>query len=552
MSVTLFEILHNVWIQGWIVSALSLLVASFSAIVFWQDTAKRSSRTFLFFGIVVSVWCIIYALFTGSLNTPLVHVMLSILYLVAGLVPLSLFLFLYDFSIKGNPFSFWRFVWIFAPYLCIAVLLAIPDFITGYDATLDNGLGARTFGKGYPIYGLYMLAFLTAGVVVLVRKYRESAGIFKFAIRNMLFSFFSMGTVATLVMLIFPLFWVGYDLFWVGLLGVIVFEFALAFILIKYNFLSLKIVMTEFFISIIALVLVAELFLATSTLDLLIKAGIAVLIVFSSSFLVGSIKREIQSSDKIARLLNDLDFMNKQLKVLDRKKSEFLSIASHHLRDPLTAIKGYSSMLIEGSFGELSPSLREAIEKIFESSKRLITMISDFMDISRIESGDMNYKFVEVDMKKLVLDLADEMRFNAEHAHLGFSVAIGDDLLKDESFVTVGDTGKLRQVISNIIDNSIKYTPRGELSLLLSKSPDRKKILFSVSDTGIGMNASTLEKIFRKFSRADGVSKVYTEGTGLGLYVAKELIKKHEGRIWAESKGEGMGSQFYVELEAKV
>lgn len=551
MSVTVLEIVQNISIEGWGVSIAGLLAVFFSSIVFWQDPAKRSNRTFLFFGAAVSVWGIAFAVFTGTYGTPAIHGALSIIYLVAGLVPLSLFLFLYDFSIKGSPFSFWKFAGIFTPYLFLAGLLAIPNFITGYDETLDGGLGGRVFGKGYPIYSFYMVAFLFAGVVVLIKKYRESAGIFKFAIRNILLVFFAMSVLATTVMLLFPLFWVGYDLFWVGLLGVIIFEFVIALILIKYNFLSLKVIATEFFISIIALVLVVELFLATSTLDLLIKAGIAMLIIFSSSFLVGSIKREIQSSDKIARLLGDLDYMHKQLKVLDKKKSDFLSIASHHLRDPLTAIRGYASMLTEGSFGELSVALREAVEKILDSSERLITMISDFMDISRIESGDMNYKFVDVDMKKLVLDLAEEMKFNAERAHLGFSVAIGKDLLKDESFVTVGDAGKLRQVVSNIIDNSIKYTPQGELSLLLSKSPDRKKILFSVSDTGIGMNASTLEKIFRKFSRADGVSKVYTEGTGLGLYVAKEIIKKHEGRIWAESKGEGMGSQFYVELEGK-
>ncbi|KKT59208.1 MAG: Sensor histidine kinase, partial [Parcubacteria group bacterium GW2011_GWC1_44_26] len=122
---------------------------------------------------------------------------------------------------------------------------------------------------------------------------------------------------------------------------------------------------------------------------------------------------------------------------------------------------------------------------------------------------------------------------------------------EDEEYVTVGDEGKLRQVVSNLIDNSIKYTPHGEISMLLYKSPDKKKIIFSLSDTGIGMSELTKEKIFKKFSRAEGVSKVYTEGTGLGLYVAKEIVKKHEGRIWAESKGEGHGSSFYVELEAK-
>lgn len=551
MSVTILDIILNMSLAGWVVAVASMLTAFLSGIIFLQDPAKHSSKFFSFFGLVVGMWGIAYAFFDGALGTSSIHLAVQTLYLVAGLVPLSIFLFLCDFSIKGNPFSFWKLVAVFAPYLGIAGALAVPGFIVGYREAVSGSSGAMVFGKGYPIYIFYILAFLVAGVAVLIKKYRESAGMFKVSIRSILTALFSASAVAVSTMLFFPLFGGGHDLFWVGHMVTIIFGFATSFVLVKYNFWSLKVIATEFFILIVALVLVIELFLATSTLDLFIKAGITVFIIFSSSFLVGSVKREIESGDRIARLLSDLDYLYKQLKVLDAKKSEFLSIASHHLRDPLTAIRGYASMLTEGSFGELSAPLKEAVEKILESSKRLITMISDFMDISRIESGDMNYNFADVDMKKLVLDLADEMKFNAEHMHLGFDVTVDEGSSGDGSFVTVGDAGKLRQVVSNLIDNSIKYTPRGHLSILLRKSSDKKKILFSIADTGIGMNDLTKEKIFRKFSRAEGVNKVYTEGTGLGLYVAKEIITKHKGRIWAESKGEGLGSIFFVELEAK-
>lgn len=551
MSVTVLDIILNMSLAGWVVAVASLLMALLSGIVFWQDSTKHSSKFFFFFGLVVGGWGMAYAFFGGALGTSAIHIAVATLYLVAGLVPLSIFLFLYDFSVKGNPFSFWKFIAVLIPYFGIVSALTVPGFIVSYKEASGDELGAIIFGKGYPIYILYVLAFLIAGFIVLVKKYRESAGVFKSAIRSILTALFSASAVAVSTMLFFPLFGGGHDLFWVGHMVTIIFGFATSFILIKYNFWSLKIVAVEFFVSMVALVLIIELFLATSTLGLSVKAGIALFIIFSSPFLVGSVKREIQSGDKITRLLKDLDYLHKQLKVLDKKKSEFLSIASHHLRDPLTAIRGYASMLTEGSFGELPAPLNEAVEKILESSKRLITMISDFMDISRIESGDMNFTFTDVDMKRLVLDLADDMKSNAEHVHLGFDVTIDEGPLKEEPFMTVGDAGKLRQVISNLIDNSIKYTTRGHISVLLHKSPDKKKIIFSIADTGIGMNASTLDKIFVKFSRAGDAGKAYTEGRGLGLYVAKELIKKHEGRIWAESKGEGMGSSFYVELEAK-
>lgn len=551
MSVSILDIINNVSFAGWGVVGGSFFAMALSGVLFWQDITKRSSKFFFFFGIANFLWGLSYAFFEGSLGTDGVHTGTTMLYLTAGIMPVSLFLFLYVFSVEKSEMSFRKFVAFFIPYFAIVgVFVVSPGFIVSYQEALGDAPAKMVFGKGFLIYALYILAFLVAGLVLLVKKYRVSAGIFKRAIRELLIAVILACVIAVVMSLFSPFLFGGHDLFWIGHVSVILLFFASAFILEQYNFWNIKVISTELFISLIVLVLVAELFIANSLLDLFIKTAITALIIFASSFLVGSVKREIQSRDKIMRLSLDLDLISKRLKILDKKKSEFLSIASHHLRDPLTAIKGYASMLSEGSFGELSLGVREAVEKIFDSSGRLVTMISDFMDISRIESGDMNYKFVDVDMKKMVLELANEMKQNAERAHLAFSATV-DDTVPDEQYITVGDAGKLRQVISNLIDNSIKYTPRGEVSLLLSRDSSGKKILFSLSDTGIGMNELTKEKIFKKFSRAEGVSKVYTEGTGLGLYVAMEIIKKHEGKIWAESKGEGQGSSFYVELEAK-
>ncbi|MBI5401117.1 MAG: HAMP domain-containing histidine kinase [Candidatus Yonathbacteria bacterium] len=552
MSVALLDVINSLSFTSWGVVIGSLFTALLSAVVYWQDLTKRSSKFFFFFGVINLVWGLVYAYFEGTFATSGVHAGIMMLYATAAIVPLFLLLFLHAFSVEDSQLSKWKFLAFFLPYFAIVgILIFYPGFIVSYQEAEGEALGKMVFGKGFLIYAFYILAYLFVGVGLLVKKYSESAGIFKTAIREMLIIVGVASVTAVAMSLFSPIFVSGrHDLFWIGHFSVILLIPLATYILVKYNFWNIKIIATELFISIVVLVPITELFLASSLLDLFIKTAITILIIFSSSFLVGSVKREIESKEKITRLFKDLDTILKRLKVLDKKKSEFLSIASHHLRDHLTVIKGYASMLSEGSFGELSSQVADAIDKIFDSSGRLITMISDFMDISRIESGEMNYKFVDVDMKKLVLDLGNEMKQNAERAHLAFSVTM-DETVPDEQYVTVGDPGKLRQVFSNLIDNSIKYTPRGEVSVLLSRNASDKKILFSLSDTGIGMNELTKEKIFRKFSRAEGVNKVYTEGTGLGLYVAKEIVKKHEGKIWAESKGEGMGSSFYVELEGK-
>ena len=553
MSVALLDVINSLSFASWGVVIGSLFTALLSGVVYWQDFTKRSSKFFFLFGLINLVWGLVYAYFEGSLATSGVHAEITLLYATAAVVPPFLFLFLYVFSVEDSQLSKWKLLAFFSPYFAIVGLLVFyPGFIVSYQESYGETLGKMVFGKGFLLYAFYILAFIFVWVGLLVKKYRESAGIFKTAIRELLIAVGVASVTAVLMSLFSPIFASGgHDLFWIGHLAVILLIPLTTYILVKYNFWNIKIIATELFISIVVLVLITELFLASSLLDLFIKTVIAMLIIFSSSFFVASVKREIESKERIVRLSQDLDTISKRLKILDKKKSEFLSIASHHLRDPLTAIKGYASMLSEGSFGDLSRPVLEAIEKIFVSSGHLVTMISDFMDISRIESGDMNYNFKDVDMKKLFLILADEMKQSAEHSHLVFTATVDEGPSEDEEYVTVGDEGKLRQVVSNLIDNSIKYTPHGEISMLLYKSPDKKKIIFSLSDTGIGMSELTKEKIFKKFSRAEGVSKVYTEGTGLGLYVAKEIVKKHEGRIWAESKGEGHGSSFFVELDAK-
>lgn len=552
MSVIILDIVNNISFTEWVIAIGSLLVVMLSGVIFWQDTKKQSSKFFLIFSIAVFMWGSAFIIVNASAGTQFIHTAVTIFYFLAGFIAPTLFFAIDAFSNRDSKRSLGKFALVFGPYLVLSLGFLAPGLIVGYAEIPGLELGKITFGKLYIPYSIYSVSLVILGFGLLIKKYRASAGIFKVEMRDFLVTFIVTATIALSGTLFFPMFTGTQDYFWVGYVGgALLFLFVTRLLAIKYNFWSLKVIVTELFISVIVLVLIAELFIASSLLDLIIKTAITVLIIFSSSFLIGSVKREIQSRDKIMRLSHDIDLISKRLKVLDKKKSEFLSIASHHLRDPLTAIKGYASMLVEGSFGELSLPVKEAIEKIFHSSERLISMISDFMDISRIESGDMRYKFADVDMKQLVLDIVGEMKQSADRAHLTFNATMDDGLSGDKQFITVGDANKLRQVISNLIDNSIKYTPRGEISLLLSKSPDSKRILFSISDTGIGMSELTKEKIFRKFSRAEGVSKVYTEGTGLGLYVAKEVIKKHEGRIWAESKGEGEGSTFYLELEAK-
>ncbi|MEK9209580.1 MAG: HAMP domain-containing sensor histidine kinase, partial [Patescibacteria group bacterium] len=265
---------------------------------------------------------------------------------------------------------------------------------------------------------------------------------------------------------------------------------------------------------------------------------------FFGYLLIKSVLREVRQREEIQRLAVGLEDANKRLVKLDREKSEFLSIATHQLRTPMTVVKGYISMILEGTFGRFEEKAKEALAKVYTSNERLIKLIDDLLNISRIERGKMEYDFQELALEKLVGDVVSELKPVAERKNLKLVWQESKDLPKVKF-----DESKMRQVVLNLIDNAIKYTEKGEIVLKLERA--NQKIRLSVKDTGEGIEKEKLPLLFKRYSRLAGSKSIYarhTQGMGLGLYVAKRIIDDHKGKIWAESEGEGKGSTFFVEL----
>ena len=241
----------------------------------------------------------------------------------------------------------------------------------------------------------------------------------------------------------------------------------------------------------------------------------------------------------------DLRRANTQLKKLDAAKSEFISIASHQLRTPLTVIKGYISMMLEGNFGTLTKPEEESLDKVFQSNERLIQLVENLLNISRIESGRLQFDFKEVDLNAMVESVVEELSGNAKKKNLILQYKKPEKPLPKIKM----DEEKIRQVVMNLIDNAIKYTKQGSVTVKLEQAD--KKVKFCVADSGMGIRSGDMVNLFKKFSRGTGTSLIHTEGTGLGLYVAHMMIESHKGKIWAESDGEGKGSKFCFELPVK-
>ena len=195
-----------------------------------------------------------------------------------------------------------------------------------------------------------------------------------------------------------------------------------------------------------------------------LNGGLFVVLVVVGIFLIRSVFREVAQREKIERLVGELGksndklwVANEKLQELDKLKTEFVSMATHQLRSPLTAIKGYASMLLENSFGPVEEKARGAVDIIFQSSQKLVHVIEDFLNITRIELGTMKYDQSEFNFKELVESVSKELKVNVEKKGLQFSFEFNST----GNYKLAGDSGKLAQVIGNLIDNAIKYTPAG-------------------------------------------------------------------------------------------
>jgi len=315
----------------------------------------------------------------------------------------------------------------------------------------------------------------------------------------------------------------------------------------KHHLFNIKVITTELFTMILFIILCIR-FALSETSQQFISNGVMVFsFAIFAILLIQSVWREVKTRERIEKLAKDLEDANVKLKELDRQKSEFLSIASHQFRSPLSAIKGYASLIMEGSYGQIDEKIKQPVKNMFDSTNNLAMIVEDFLNVSRIEQGRMEYKFESVKVNELIEKVIEEMKPSINDSGLEFSFNYD----KSAEYNANIDVGKFKQVITNLIDNALKYTKYGWIKVELKKNDNNKKILFSISDSGVGIPEKELPNLFTLFKRADNANKVNVKGTGLGLYIVKKIMEAHGGKVWAESDGEGKGAEFYVELDTK-
>jgi len=260
-----------------------------------------------------------------------------------------------------------------------------------------------------------------------------------------------------------------------------------------------------------------------------------------SRFPVSSIVSPVILNKKIVGAVEVFRDITKE-KEIDKAKTEFVSLASHQLRTPLSTVNWYSEMLLTGDVGEVTTEQKKYLEEIYNGNQRMVELVNTLLDVSRIELGTLVVESKPTNIVKLTQNVINEQKLQIIEKKIKLSPSFENNIP-----LITADPKLLRMVIQNLLSNAIKYTPDGGKIRVSLSLDEKKNVILKISDTGYGIPENQQDKIFSKLFRADNVIGKDTEGTGLGLYIAKSIVEQVGGKLWFESE-ENQGATFYVAL----
>lgn len=517
-------------------SHFSAVLISISLLLFLYFKAKKelTTKAIVFMLIPFALWVFLDSIFWASNRSDIIMFVWSLQILIEPITYLGAIYLAYILS-KRTDMPFHGKLTLSLVFLPLVLFSPTRLFLPAFDVT--SCLSIETIWSYYT-YVIETIAIIWIAIFSIREykkntSYKEKGQILFISMGLILFllSFASGNIIGSLTG--------NWNIAQIGLIGAPILMGLLSYAITRFQAFNVKQLGTQIIVFILWIVLCSILFVGSIEIARTIISATLIVFIIIGMLLVKSVSREVEQRERIEKLLQRLEIANMKLKELDQMKSEFLSLATHQIRSPLTAIKGYASMLLDGDYGELPKEAKNSVGIIMRSCQSLVNIVNDFLNISRIEQGRIVYDKSTFDINELVLEVVNQYKPNIEDAGLLLALNIPKNPI-----LVNADKDKIKQIISNIIDNAVKYTKKGEIRVSLKESESSVNI--EVTDTGIGIEPHETENLFTKFFRTREAHRKNISGSGLGLYIAKKMAEAHGGTIKVRSEGLGKGSTFSI------
>lgn len=521
------------------------------------------SRALLFLSLSFSIWLFFNLIVWTNVDSRIIMFIWSFFGSLTVLIFIFAFYFFYTFIEKKDLSNKVKY---FLALIFLSVFSFSPFYINNFDVT-----NCEAVDNIYYIYYYNFICFLIliAIPIIAFKKYRASDEKFRkqilflfFGIELFLFLYFVTGLFAGYLDSIGVSY--AFELEQYGLFGMTLFMGMLAYMIVKFKAFNIKLIGAQALVVTLFILIAAQFAFIRNSTNMVLNGITLFLVTIFGYILIRNVKREILQKEALAlanaeinerknqlqKISDHLAVANDKLKELDTAKNEFVSIVAHQLQGPPTTVKGYSMLLTDGTYGEMTPDQKDVLNKIFNANEQQIDFVRDLLNVSRLESGRINFAFETCSVLDICQEVIDNLFVKAKDKGLYLEYNKTTD---DIPAVNV-DKAKIREAVTNLIDNAIKYTKKGGVTVSVKVCSGTEKCLtgnhvrVTVSDTGIGVPQSEMAHLFSKFSRGKDIKRLNASGTGLGLYVVKMVVEGNHGQVWIESDGDGKGSRFIIEL----
>ncbi len=517
-----------------IVAIINALGVGLIFLAYSSESETRIRRIFIQMTVIMLAWVNFAYLARVPQQEELSLLWIRIAWALTPTLMVLIYFFAKSFSQKVvDPLYKLFFIVIGLSYLVVTLFTGLIIESVNFD---QQGILQISYGNFALSYFALIFFLIIIGISVLIKElYKTRSDEKKKKIKYILIGMGFFLLMNFIFNMYLPYFKNTFNLYFFGDYSTSIFLIFVAYATIKHKLFNTKIFATETLVFLIWTAFSLKLFWSSGLFDRVLNLSLFVLSIIFGIFLINSVRKEIEQREQ-------LEEAYKKLQRLDKTKTEFMSIISHQLRTPLSIIKGHLSMIKEGVYDKEKEREKKIINNVYDANERLITLVNDVLNISRIQSGRVDINKEKADLKKVVKNVVGKLRPSAEDKGIKLTVHRTEDKL-DEIKI---DVSKIENVLLNLIDNAIKYTTEGSIEIYLKRDNGFARI--EIKDTGDGMSQEELDKLFESFSRGSAGKAHWVQGSGLGLHIARRFTEMHNGEVWAESEGKGKGSTFYIKL----
>ena len=515
-----------------------LILLFLSFFILAKDKFSLQSKALLAVGLSFSLWIINIILQWIGVVANLVYFSWQITAMIEILIPVSTIYLIYVILNKGKDITFCIKFILFTIVFLVLILVPTKLNMEGFVVKDCNGVVGPLLYFIYGFEALIALWILILGLVKLYKAKRDNIAEEVVRIKRAMYlvigaavflMIFSTSNILGQVTLLYQI-----NLY--GPIGMVVFLGLLSYSIVTFKTFNIKLIATEALAWGVAILVGSQFFFIRTPINRVLNSITFIIVAIFGYFLVKSVKVEVEQKEKLA-------VMNVDLQELIKQRESLIHLINHKVKGSFTRTKILFSEMAEGSFGEISDEIKKRALQGLEFDNNGIKTVDLVLNTANMQNGTIRYDMKDFDFKDLVEKVITEKKIDATAKNLKIETEI-----KNGVYHTVGDATWLKEIVNNLIDNSIKYTKEGGLTVGLEKRDGN--ILLSVKDTGVGITAEDKKNLFTEGGRGKDSLKLNVDSTGYGLYTVKLIAEAHQGKTWVESAGLNQGSTFFVELPA--